>query len=136
MFQIDPLSRTPVYEQIITQTERFILTGVLPPESQIPSVRNLSVTHSVNPRTILKAYNELDNRGLIQAVPGKGYFVCRDAYEKLQQKGRARMQDLSTLLGELILAGVTKEEIKACVEQVFDAAGTEESGIQKGEETI
>ncbi|MCD7960132.1 MAG: GntR family transcriptional regulator [Ruminococcus sp.] len=120
MFQIDPLSRTPVYAQIIAQTERFILTGALPPESQIPSVRNLSVTHSINPRTILKAYNELDSRGLIQAVPGKGYFVCRDACEKLQQEERRKLQDLLRLLDELILAGITETEISACVAQAFE----------------
>ncbi len=127
MFQIDPLSRTPVYTQIIEQIERFILTGELPPESQIPSVRNLSLTHSINPRTILKAYNDLDTRGLIPAVPGKGFFVCRDALDKLREKGHSKMQDLTALLEELVLAGITKEEITACVEQAFDA--------QKGEKT-
>lgn len=119
MFQIDPMSREPVYEQIIAQVERFILTDVLLPGSQIPSVRNVSMTNSINPRTILKAYTDLDARGLIQSVPGKGYFVCTDAQEKLLQKGRAKMKDLTELLTELAIAGVTKEEISACVEQAY-----------------
>lgn len=122
MFQIDPMSREPVYEQLITQVERFILTDILPPGSQIPSVRNVSMTHSINPRTILKAYTELDGRGLIQSVPGKGYFVCADAQEKLLQKGRAKMAELTELLTELAMAGVTREEICACVEQAFSDA--------------
>ena len=87
MFQIDAMSREPVYEQIIHQVEQFILTDVLQPEAQIPSVRNVSMTNSINPRTILKAYTELDARGLIQSVPGKGYYVCADAQQKLLEKG-------------------------------------------------
>ena len=109
MFQIDAMSREPVYEQIIHQVEQFILTDVLQPEAQIPSVRNVSMTNSINPRTILKAYTELDARGLIQSVPGKGYYVCADAQQKLLEKGREKMKDLTEMLTALAMAGVTKE---------------------------
>ena len=60
MFQIDVMSRKPVYEQLINQMERFILTGVMHQDDQIPSVRSLSVELAVNPNTIQKAYSELD----------------------------------------------------------------------------
>lgn len=43
MFHIDPLSRKPVYEQIIDQMERFVLTGLMKPGTQLPSVRSLSM---------------------------------------------------------------------------------------------
>ena len=43
MFQIDAMSRTPVYEQIISQVEKFILGGVLRAGDQLPSVRSLSI---------------------------------------------------------------------------------------------
>jgi GntR family transcriptional regulator len=128
MFQIDPMSREPVYAQIISQAERFILTDVLSPGSQIPSVRSVSVTHSVNPRTILKAYTDLDNRGLIQSVPGKGYFVCQDAKEKLMQKERGKMQELTELVYELAIAGVTKEEIYRVIEEAFPSASSGKGG--------
>ena len=124
MFQIDAMSREPVYEQIIHQVEQFILTDVLQPEAQIPSVRSVSMTNSINPRTILKAYTELDARGLIQSVPGKGYYV----QQKLLEKGREKMKDLTEMLTALAMAGVTKEKITACVEQAF----TEAKELQKG----
>ena len=60
MFHIDPLSRKPVYEQIIDQMERFVLTGLMKPGTQLPSVRSLSMELSINPNTIQKAYSELD----------------------------------------------------------------------------
>ena len=71
MFQIDPLSRTPVYEQIIEQVQRLITAGVLRPGDQIPSVRGLSLTLRINPNTIQKAYSELDGAGLITSVPAR-----------------------------------------------------------------
>ena len=124
MFQIDPMSREPVYEQIIQQVQQFILTDVLQPGGQIPSVRSVSMTNSINPRTILKAYTELDAKGLIQSVPGKGYYVCADAKQKLLEK----MKDLTEMLTALAMAGVTKEEITACVEQAFTAAKEQQKG--------
>lgn len=119
MFQIDSMSRKPVYEQIIEQTERLILTDILSAGMQIPSVRNVSITNSVNPRTILKAYTELDSRGLIQSVPGKGYFVCNDAKENLLEKGRKKMSDLKEFLNQLAMAGISRDEIIECVNSVF-----------------
>lgn len=132
MFQIDSMSREPVYEQIITQTERLILTDILTAGMQIPSVRSVSMTNSINPRTILKAYTDLDNRGLIQSVPGKGYFVCKDAKKKLMQKGRDKLNDFKELLNELIMSGVTREEIASCIDQVF---GESDKNLAMGGET-
>ncbi len=120
MFQIDSMSRKPVYEQIIEQTERMILTDILNSEDQMPSVRSVSMTNSINPRTILKAYTDLDNRGLIQSVPGKGYFVCNNAKENLMQKGREKLKDLSKLISELFMSGITKEEIVSFIDEVFN----------------
>ena len=79
MFQIDSFSRVPVYEQIINQLEHFILTGILVADTQIPSVRNLSVSLSINPNTIQKAYAELDRNGIIYSVPGRGCFITKEA---------------------------------------------------------
>ena len=85
MFQIDSMSRKPVYEQLIEQVESFLLNDVLKPGDQIPSVRNVTMQHAINPRTVLKAYNDLDARGLIRSVPGKAYFVCEEAKQILNQ---------------------------------------------------
>ncbi len=119
MFQIDPMSRQPVYEQIIEQTERLILTGLLKEGEQIPSVRNLSIELSINPNTVQKAYSELDLRGVIHSVPGKGRFVCDNAIEVLHQYKRGRLKELYVLLSELALAGITREEISGCVDSVY-----------------
>ena len=119
MFQIDPMSRTPIYEQIIEQTEKFILTGAITPGDQIPSVRSVSVQLSVNPVTILKAYTDLSNRGLIQSVPGRGYFVCNDAREKLSEGKASLLSEVSALASELALAGIPMEAVIKKIEEAY-----------------
>ena len=69
MFQIDPMSHVPVYEQLIKQAETFVLTGILAEGDRLPSVRVLAGKLSVNPNTIQKAFAELDRRGITRSVP-------------------------------------------------------------------
>ncbi len=111
MFRIEPLSRKPVYEQIVEQTETLVLTGTLKAGDQMPSVRTLAVTLSINPNTIQKAYIELDRRGIIQAAPGKGNFISPAAYDLLCQTKRNQLDAFDNLVRELFLAGVEKEEL-------------------------
>lgn len=120
MFQIDTMSRVPIYEQIVNQLEYFVLNGILKEGEQIPSVRNLSVELSINPNTIQKAYFELDKRGIIQSVPGRGCFVTESAKNILSAKKREQLGDLKFLVNELALADIRKEEIISCVEEVYN----------------
>ena len=119
MFQLDLLSRTPVYEQITNQLESFVLTDTLLPHTQLPSVRGLSIQLSINPNTIQKAYSELDRRGIIYSVPGRGCFVSEDAKKILSQISRSKLTDLEALLIELKLAGVEKDEILLTVNNIY-----------------
>ena len=120
MFQIDPLSRIPIYEQLIEQIEKFILSDIFQPDEQIPSVRTLSIEYSINTRTVLKAFSELDERGIIRPVPGKGYFVCSDAKEKLHQSNMKLFEALSQQIKSLAKAGISKEDIIKKVNSIYE----------------
>ena len=76
MFSIDYRSRTPIYRQIIDNVENLAARGVLQPDGQLPSVRSLAVELSINPNTIAKAYSELEAKGIIYSLPGRGSFLC------------------------------------------------------------
>ncbi|MCI8514701.1 MAG: GntR family transcriptional regulator [Lachnospiraceae bacterium] len=120
MFQIDVLSRKPVYEQIVSQMERFVLTGVLAPGAQLPSVRSLSVDLAINPNTIQRAYTELDRKGVICSVPGKGCFVSESAVKVLSEIKREKLVDLKELVWEMKLAGVTLDELLLLIHEVYE----------------
>ena len=119
MFQVDPMSRQPVYEQLVRQAERFVLSGVLKPGAQLPSVRSLSMELSINPNTIQKAYSELDLRGIIYSVPGIGCFVSENAVTLLGEHKRRQLSTLFQLAQELALAGISKDEVLQAVEQAY-----------------
>lgn len=119
MFNIDAMSRKPIYEQIIEQIEKFVLTGLLKPGEQIPSVRSLSIELSINPNTIQKAYSDLDARGIIRSVPGKGCFVSENALTVLAEFKRGKLSELTRAIEELALAGIEKQEIEECVEKAY-----------------
>ena len=109
--QIDKLSRTPIYEQIIQGLTREILTGILPEGSQIPSVREMSMQLSINPNTIQKAYSEMERQGLTASAPGIGRFVAAGAVEKLRHgSAMAGLDGLREAAHALALAGVAEEE--------------------------
>jgi len=119
MFQIDPLSRTPVYEQIIRQVERFVLTGTFKEKDQVPSVRALALESGVNPNTIQKAYSQLESEGILQSVPGRGRFVTADARMIITKMRRGQLDTLKQKLKELALAGISREEIEKCLDDVY-----------------
>ncbi len=123
MYQIDVMSRIPVYEQIINQTEKFILTGILSGGDKMPSVRSLSMQLSINPNTIQKAFNELDRGGIIFSVPGKGCFVADNARQVLESSKRKDLKKLSQDITELKLAGIKREEVIEVVDEIYGMKG-------------
>lgn len=120
MFRIDPLSRTPIYEQITEQLEDLVMSGAVSPGDPIPSVRSLSLQLKTNPNTIQKAYSELDSRGIISSVPGKGCYIRSDARQILSVCARKKIDEISELCRKLKLAGISEEEIITAVKDVFN----------------
>ena len=119
MFSIDVMSRTPVYEQITEQVKKLIMLGILKPGDQLPSVRSLSMELSTNPNTIQKAYSELDFEGIMQSVPGKGCFVCRDALDAIRERSIKKLDKLYELATEFASAGIDKEEMLRCIDNAY-----------------
>ena len=111
MFEIDSLSRVPVFEQIIEKTEEYVRVGILSPGDKLPSVRELTSQIGVNPNTIQKAYNELDRRGITVSVTGKGSFISKDATDIIKASALSRLPQLEKLVADLMASGIDKETI-------------------------
>lgn len=89
MITINYRDPRPIYEQIQTELRCLMLTGVLPPGSRLPSVRELAGQLAINPNTIQRAYRELEADGYILSVAGKGSFVAQVDQLAEQQKKQA-----------------------------------------------
>src|ERR1700678_3146197 len=74
-FRIDPASGVPTYLQLVHQVEHALRLGYLKPGDQLPKVRDVVASLAINPNTVLKAYRELENKGLTAGRPGQGTFI-------------------------------------------------------------
>lgn len=119
MFQIDRFGRTPIYEQIIDQTQRLIASGILKEGDQLPSVRVLSQELSVNPNTLQKAYSELERRGLCISAPGNGRFVTADAFRLVGEGMKNRLEEIRRIAEELCAAGLPIEQVTGAVAAAY-----------------
>ena len=118
MFILDLKSRVPIYEQLRNKTLELIMAGVLEQDSQLPSVRSLARDLGVNPNTIQKAYQDMESRGIIYSVVGRGNFVASpSAAESL--KRRESMAALEKLLQDARHAGFSAQELHQAVDAAF-----------------
>ena len=104
----------PIYEQIKDGLKRLIVTGAMAPGEKLPSVRSLATQLSINPNTIQRAYNELENEGFIYSVPGKGSFASATV-DSSESKKRELKNKIREMAAELRYLGVSQEELTALV---------------------
>jgi DNA-binding transcriptional regulator YhcF (GntR family) len=74
-FRLDAGSGVPTYLQLVQQVEHALRLGYLKPGDQLPKVRDAVASLAINPNTVLKAYRELETKGLAAGRPGQGTFV-------------------------------------------------------------
>jgi GntR family transcriptional regulator len=98
-FRLDNGSGIPVYRQLIDQVQAGIATGVLSVGFQIPTVRQVAVDLSINPNTVMRAYRELEIRGVLDTQQGTGTFIAARE-PQIDDDGRVRRLDL--LIDEFI----------------------------------
>lgn len=116
MISLNYRDSRPIYEQIKDGLRKLIVTGAMKPDEKLPSVRALAQQLSINPNTIQRAYNELENEGYIYSVPGKGSFASSDtgAEEARKQELLGKVREM---VAELKYLGVSGEELIALVRE-------------------
>ena len=98
--------------------QALILSGALPPKSQLPSVRRLAMDLSINPNTIQRAYAQLEQEGFVYPVKGRGNFVSPDL-EPASRKREILFRELKELIEKGMTYGITMEEFLRYVEEQF-----------------
>jgi len=74
---------------------------------------------STNPNTIQKAYTELDRKGIVVSVPGKGSFISAEAVKIVGKQSKEQLSELKEIVRKLAYAGVSKSEITDMIEEVY-----------------
>jgi GntR family transcriptional regulator len=110
-FRLDPSSGVPTYLQLVQQVEHALRLGYLGQGDRLPTVKEVVSSLAINPNTVLKAYRELEHRGLAAGRPGQGTFVQGTP-------GTVGLREL-TALRKTLLAWL----------RTADAAGLDEAGM-------
>lgn len=118
MIIIDYKDRRPIYEQVEERFEELILKGGLLPKEQLPSVRNLAMELSINPNTIQKAYMELERKGFIYTVKGRGSFIA-DTEHLVEIRKDDLLQSIEKMIREAKEIGIGKEQVMERAEEVY-----------------
>lgn len=101
MFQLDSSDPTPLYAQLDRAIRLGISIGRLPPDTQLPTVRQLAVDLSVNCNTVAKVYRDLERAGVLETRRGIGTFIKASAPVAMDKKERDK---LLTVLADRLLA--------------------------------
>jgi GntR family transcriptional regulator len=124
-FRLDPRSGVATYLQIVQQVEHALRLGRLEPGDQLPTVKEVVAQLAINPNTVLKAYRELERKGLVVARPGTGTFVQRRLGGDGIERHPALRRELIRWLASARHAGLDDESVLALFQDTFRAARTE-----------
>jgi GntR family transcriptional regulator len=109
---LDHHSGEPIYRQIVEAIKYRIASGQLAAESQLPSIRDLARALVVNPRTVIKAYEELQQDGVVVLRHGRGVFVTEPRSTLPVRERRRKLEELARrMLSEAACLGAGPEEV-------------------------
>ena len=125
-FRLDAHSGVPVYRQLIDQVQAAIASGALTVGVQLPTVRQVAVDLTINPNTVMRAYREMEIRGLLDTEQGTGTFV---ADKKVEYSKGERNQRLGQLVGEFVSrAGAAGFTVNDLIEELRGLSRTQHKG--------
>ena len=117
-FDIDPRSSTPLYQQLVQGVKEAVARGILQPGERMPTVRELAAELAINPNTIAKAYQRLEQEGIIATMRSRGSFVAGGPSRLDNEEGRQRLVDmLDKLLVEAYHLGLTSDELQVLFQE-------------------
>jgi GntR family transcriptional regulator len=112
-FRLDSASGVPTYLQLVQQVEHALRLGFLAPGDQLPTVRDVVASLAINPNTVLKAYRELELKGLAAGRPGQGTFIQATLSQVALPELTALRRSLSRWLTAADGAGLDEDGIVA-----------------------
>lgn len=132
LIRIDPQSAEPIFEQIVFQVKGALARGEVLQGDKLPSVRSLAREISVNPNTVVRAYEHLERDGLLVRRQGAGCFISLS--EETRSEG-ARVEELDVLMTRAVTeafhVGAKPREIRAALGRALDAIKFSRGGKKK-----
>lgn len=126
LFRLAGHSSVPAYVQLVQQVRQALLSGVLQPGDRLPTVKEVVAELAINPNTVLKAYRELEQEGLVEGRQGVGTFALRRPAGPAQAAQAALTRSLLRWVDKARAAGLDDTGMEAllrtCLMSTADAA--------------
>ena len=114
-------SGLPIYEQIERQIKDMIVSGALKEGEMLPSIRTLAADSKISVITVKKAYEDLEQEGMIYSVPGKGFYVDNPDLMYMKEKQTVGLEEkLTEWVKTAKASGMTKEEAADMLDILWD----------------
>lgn len=118
---INHTSMEPIYEQIVVQIKAEVIEGRMTAGDALPSVRVLLKELKISALTVKKAYDNLEEEGLIVTVHGKGSFIAAANQELLMEERRKELEkELEAAVQKARTGGLTAKEIRESFEIIME----------------
>jgi GntR family transcriptional regulator len=128
-FRLDTHSGVPVYRQIIDQVMGGLASGALAPGDRLPTMRQLAVDLRINPNTVIRAYREMEIRGVVETQQGSGTFIAQAKVKPDELERHRRLnQIVSDVVARVGAAGFSLQEL---LEQLHDLQAESENQKRK-----
>ena len=127
----------PIYLQIVNTLRGNIASGVYPPGSRLPSVRDLALEAGVNPNTMQRALAELERSGLVNSQRTAGRFITEDGSALLALRKSMSEEILTDFIARLRGLGLSGEQILEAVrERLLTEPAAEVSTMEEIKEEV
>ena len=123
MFSLDVKSKDPIYTQLEKNIVKYINLGIYEKNSMLPSVRALACELGINPNTVSKAYKNLETKGVIYTVAGKGVFV--KGTKSLETFNKIATDEIKSALRDAKNSGVEKSDVLEIVYEIWEEKGND-----------
>ena len=121
-FNVDPSSGLAIYEQVVRQITFAVASGALEAGEFVPSVRELAKDLAINPNTVARAYRDLQEGGVLEAVRGTGLAVAGGARKRCRgERVRLIRERLRQVLREAEQSQMDPDELRALVDKELAA---------------
>jgi GntR family transcriptional regulator len=118
-YRIDRGSGVPAYVQLVEQTERALRMGTLRVGDKLPTAKEVVAACAINPNTVLRAYRDLEQAGLVELRRGLGTFVTRSLASPAAEDDALRAE-LADWTARARAAGLERADILALVTAALD----------------
>jgi GntR family transcriptional regulator len=132
-YRIDRGSGVPAYVQIVEQTERALRMGTLQVGDKLPTAREVVAATAINPNTVLRAYRDMEQAGLVELRRGLGTFVTRSLARPGAENDSPLRWEVADWVARARATGLERADVLALVTAALDAYDNEHDSTTPGD---